>query len=664
MKRPAADEPIAHAAPGQLQKRFPAWHTTLRKLRSWLGDGFSWPRRNSINPEEKSLAKWMSHQRTERREGSLPTELALALENLPGWSWAPQAARWCNVFSTVKYWVAAHDSLPHQGSDDVVEASLAQWITKQRLAKGSGLLAVDRVAELEQWPEWTWLPRVDQWQASLVELRLWLSDHQEQLPQRNAENQEEAALATWVGHQRGARQNGLLSQDRLRALAALSVWTWQPREVQWEAWYQLAWTWFFGPPWSPEAPRPSYPRSTKHHVACLRSSAEVHAMEGPSFADGLEELNADQPEHHQINEQCPARPLALWMLRQRLAYRHGTLSQPRSERLQQLHQWTWTRVGGQLETKQGWDHHFKHVLDWLNAHQGRLPSDRHPESAFEQRLGDWWHDNLCQFRNATHDPTSPGCCHEHVTLPLRKSIVPATEEERSHWKPTSTLTQQERLHWSMTLPKLFTTPPDCSEECCLNFSSGDFWCKIDHYLQGVLSVPEKYRRPLTTPSADKEWGPEWKEFFDRIDPSILDPRAFAYIIVPSPPMPWDRVRHFMLTGREKICTHGRFKGNAKAQELLVEIDTGLIAQGAHKRAGSRVGCPCCVPELHVCKSFPILRRCSVSYPPYDFVCTEGVWQCTGQWNDPVIIVRTPPSQLCLEEYSFQPDLASTASSYD
>jgi hypothetical protein len=227
------------------------------------------------------------------------------------------------------------------------------------------------------------------------------------MPQKSSENREEAALAEWVHHQRGAQQRGLLSQDRLRALELLSAWTWQQREVQWGAWYQLAWSWFFGPPCSPEAPRASYPRSTKDHGARMRSSGEAAVVES-RFADGLADEDSDQPEYHRLHEQSPARPLALWMLRQRLACRHGSLSKPRSERLQQLPRWTWTRVGGELEPQQRWDHHFKHLLDWLEAHQGRLPSIAYPESALERRLADWYLDNLGQFRNATSVPTSFG----------------------------------------------------------------------------------------------------------------------------------------------------------------------------------------------------------------------------------------------------------------
>ena len=111
--------------------------------------------------------------------------------------------------------------------------------------------------------------------------------------------------------------------------------------------------------------------------------------------------------------------------------------------------------------------------------------------------------------------------------------------------------------------------------------------------------------------------------------------------------------------RARARSHDVATSDGKTHDLLLEIDTELIARGVHKRAGSKVGCPCCVPELHVCKTFPYWRRCRYSYypdagyPPYDFVCTEGVWRCT-----PRLPLPLPSGQLRLDAFSFQPPSAT------
>jgi len=632
-----------------------AWHDAFTRVNMWIAEHGTLPKQGGDDAAEASLAKWVNNQRQAALNGSLTEPRAAALESLPGWRWNLQTAGWNDYLARVKMWVTEHGRLPKQGSADVLEASLAIWMKHQRQAQSNGSLTNARVVALETWSDWTWVPREDQWQASLSALQLWLSEHEHEMPQRNSENHAEAALATWADHQRSARQKGMLAEERSLALEHLSAWSWQPREVQWEAWYQLAWDWFFGPPCSMEAPRASYPRSTKDHGMRPLSLESVLAGEVQSFSDDLEDEDSEHLPSHHVQEESAARPLALWMLRQRRAYRRGELPESRSLRLQQLPRWTWTRVGGELEPQQSWAHHFKHVLDWRTAHQGRMPSEVYPDSAFERRLAEWFGDNRCQFRNAMSDPTSPGACHERVKLAPRKCKVPETEEERLLWSPTSSagLTRDERAHWVKTLPKLF--------------GSWDFWswCKMDQYLKAVLCQPEKYRPPLRHPDKNQEWGPDWTAFFNRIDPSILAPRAFDHIWVRSPPMPWERVRPFMQLLREQ-GGHMRLRGNTKAQELLVEVDAGLIDQGAHKRAGSTVGCPCCVPELHVCQSFPALRRCNYHCPPYEFVCTKGVWRCTGQWSDSLFTVGLSPplpsGQLRLDALFFRTTSARSAPS--
>ena len=652
MKRPAADSVAATlAVPERILKRVSTWDTVLSELFSWVEVHSSWPRQNSAHPVEASLATWMNHQRQAKSNESLTQTRVAGLEGLPRWSWDPQPAQWNNAFTRVKTWVAEHGSLPNQGAADPVETSCAKWMNNQRQAKSNATLTHDRAVALETWSGWTWQPQKDQWQVSLGALQLWLSEHEQRMPQRNSQSHAEAALAEWADNQRKARQKGILSEERSCAVEHLSGWTWQPREEQWETWYQLAWDWFFGPPCSPEAPRSSYPRSTKDLGLRPLSLESVLEGEVQCFNDGFEDDDSEHLASHPLQETSPARALALWMLRQRMAYRLGMLPESRSLRLQQLPRWTWTRVGGELEPQQAWAHHFKHLLAWLQMRQGRTPCAAYPVSAFERRLGEWYDDNLGQFRNATSDPTYPGGCSERVKLAPRKSKVPETEEEWLSWGPiySSALTREERLHWVKTLPNLF---------------GGRFWSwyDIDFYLKVKLSVPEKSRSPLRHPDKNQEWGPDWTAFLNRIDPSILAPRASDYIRVRSPPMPWERVRLFMQLLRDTSAAHMRIRGNTRAQELLVEVDTSLIAQGAHKRHGSRVGCPCCVPELHVCRSFPILRRCCYCSPPYEFVCTEGVWRCKGQWNCPLITISLSPplpsGQLSLDAFSFRPTSAS------
>ena len=406
------------------------WDNTFNQLKTWVAERVALPRQRSDDAAEASLAKWMHNQRQAKLEGLLAAARVAVLDSWSQWTWVPREDDWDNTSEQLKTWVVEQVALPRQHSDDATEASLAKWMNNQRQAKSEGLLAAARAAVLESWSEWTWAPREDQWQSFLCSLQLWLSEHDGGMPQRNSEDHIESALATWVAQQRNERQNDLLSQDRTQALEHLSCWTWHPREDQWEAWYQQALDWFFGPPCSPESPRASYPRSTKDNdLAPLSLQRLREGDDVRNFSDDLDdhvvdEHDAQQPASHHVEEASPARPLALWMLRQRRAYRYGKLPESRSLRLQQLPQWTWTRVGGEIEPQQAWAHHFQHVLEWRKAHQGRTPSESYPDSAFERRLAEWYCDNRCQFVNAMRAPTSIGGCQERVKLAPRKCKVP------------------------------------------------------------------------------------------------------------------------------------------------------------------------------------------------------------------------------------------------
>ena len=362
----------------------------------------------------------------------------------------------------------------------------------------------------------------------------------------------------------------------------------------------------------------------------------------PEPSDVLEDGDTDQPESSLLHDESPSRPLALWLLRQREAYRRGRMSTSRSERLQALPRWTWTRVRGEIESQPQWEHHFKLFVELLKA--GPCPT-----SAYKQRLFDWLYDSDTQFNNAViGTETAPS--RDRIKLAPRKSFVPVTWEERYHWKPTSILSQWERLHWVITLPSLL--------------GEGRTWDTVDAVLRGCLCRPEKDRQPLRPralypqkegcrslsayppllppPHRDQQdWDPEHTAFLNRIDPSILSPRNSEYVMVQAPPMPWERVALFMRLKREYGLVGGHIHSLCpKARDLALEIESDLIAQGVHNRFGSMVGCHCrcCfgLTGLHMCRFLHPFRQCR--RPPYNFVCSEGVWRCTGQNNTPIVTI--------------------------
>jgi hypothetical protein len=217
MKRPAAARPTAHAKPQQVTKQVDAWEAKSSQLKSWVEATGSWPRQHSDDATEKSLAKWMNNQRNARLGKALTDDRIATLESMPGWTWTPQADNWENVFCLLKTWVAEHGTLPYQHSADAMEASLADWLKKQRQARRTAALTAERIATLESMPGWTWTPQADTWETVFCLLKTWVAEHGA-LPTQHSDDATESSLAQWMTKQRLARMRGLLVEDHITIL--------------------------------------------------------------------------------------------------------------------------------------------------------------------------------------------------------------------------------------------------------------------------------------------------------------------------------------------------------------------------------------------------------------------------------------------------------------
>ena len=96
-----------------------------------------------------------------------------------------------------------------------------------------------------------------------------------------------------------------------------------------------------------------------------------------------------------------------------------------------------------------------------------------------------------------------------------------------------------------------------------------------------------------------------------------------------PPLPDHRLLPFLRFFRETLSYHVRFV-RPDMQAVLLAVDSQLIAEGAHKRPFSTVGCRGCVPELHDNRHccFPRHHGANPHYSP-QFVWADGGWTCAG-----------------------------------
>ena len=142
-----------------------AWRAKLEALRAYAAAHGALP-----PPTHPSgLGKWVHNQRQGKkamdagkaaaaRQGMTPARVS-ALEAVPGWTWAPQAAPWGERLAELKAHVREYGSLP---PSDV--SGLGRWMQNQRQAKKAAdagrrvnnKMTPERVAALEAVPCWTW----------------------------------------------------------------------------------------------------------------------------------------------------------------------------------------------------------------------------------------------------------------------------------------------------------------------------------------------------------------------------------------------------------------------------------------------------------------------------------------------------------------------------
>lgn len=176
---------------------------------------------------------WISKQRRARASGALPAGQEMLLNQLPGFSWTPEADRWEATFDQVRRFTQTHGRVPSRADDP----GLSGWLAAQRLAMRRGRLSARRVEVLQELAGWTHSLSCgragSEWDRTVSQARRFVSTH-DRYPDPRACGPE-GALARWIETQRGHHRRGDLSRRRAAALAALPNWRWSAREAEFDA---------------------------------------------------------------------------------------------------------------------------------------------------------------------------------------------------------------------------------------------------------------------------------------------------------------------------------------------------------------------------------------------------------------------------------------------
>jgi excisionase family DNA binding protein len=175
-----------------------------------------------------ALGQWVARRRLAYQQGRVDPERSPRLEELPGWSWAPQEDRWRYAYSLLVAFVRREGHAFVR--QDCVESGLhlGVWVQEQRRAHKQGRLRTERSRLLASLPGWTWDAPQTRWDQHYVQLLGYVGrTGHARVPHRHLEAG--THLGDWVRAQRRSHGRGSLSEDRARRLEALPGWSWGPK---------------------------------------------------------------------------------------------------------------------------------------------------------------------------------------------------------------------------------------------------------------------------------------------------------------------------------------------------------------------------------------------------------------------------------------------------
>jgi len=175
------------------------------------------------------LGQWVAIQR--RKRDSMPTERTARLEAIPGWVWNVIEAQWEDGFRYLREFVGREGHcMVLTGYKAADSFRLGQWVSAQRANRDS--LTPERIARLEELPDWIWDAISAQWEDGFRHLQEFVGREGHAKVNDDYRMADGFQLGNWIGRQRSTRNN--LPLDRKARLESLPGWSWDARADRWE----------------------------------------------------------------------------------------------------------------------------------------------------------------------------------------------------------------------------------------------------------------------------------------------------------------------------------------------------------------------------------------------------------------------------------------------
>lgn len=192
---------------------------------------------SSKETPEAYLIRW--HSDIVKNKQSLSEECIELLDAIPNWTWIPPTEEWTSKFEKDRMqWekiALALDRAPSKNSNDMAEKESALWARKikqkfdQNLSNKRKLLTRVKIQALNNTPHWEWNHKRTTPKLPFQVLREKLREKSQQwsLDQSSKESR------NWKKSVNVAKAYGMLSQEEIDLVGALSGWTWDEDIVEW-----------------------------------------------------------------------------------------------------------------------------------------------------------------------------------------------------------------------------------------------------------------------------------------------------------------------------------------------------------------------------------------------------------------------------------------------
>ena len=212
-------------------KEWELFQQRVQKMKAYLATHRRLPPGNHHEPDTNWMARdWLNRMRRRSEHGTLPPEMAGALDEALGDVWrVRQAHAFSNMLHRLKRFVHDTGRLPKRGDVEADGVRVGCWLISQRGNYFAGKLSAERIAALENVPGWSWRGRTEHEQrVSMLEAFVSANDR---LPKQH-ESWDGYDIGTWVNRQRMGYCRGKLIEGQVAAMESVPGWVWKTKVIR------------------------------------------------------------------------------------------------------------------------------------------------------------------------------------------------------------------------------------------------------------------------------------------------------------------------------------------------------------------------------------------------------------------------------------------------